>query len=75
MFEFSKTFAILLLVTGLGLAAVAVLGLFGGLSWFGKLPGDLRIRTDRSIIVLPFTSMLVISVVLTAIVNIIRRLL
>jgi hypothetical protein len=75
VFEFSRTFAILLLITGLGLSAVALLLLVGGFSWFGRLPGDLRIRTDRSIILLPFTSMLVISVVLTLIVNVIRRLL
>jgi len=45
-------------------------GLFG---WFGKLPGDIRIETGRTRIFIPITSMLLISVVLTLLVNLLRR--
>lgn len=43
------------------------------LSWFGRLPGDIRIETAQGKVFIPLTSMLVISVVLTIIINIIKR--
>lgn len=43
------------------------------LSWFGKLPGDIRIETEKSRIFIPITSMVVISIVLTVLLNIFRR--
>jgi uncharacterized protein HemY len=36
----------------------------GALSWLGNLPGDIRITTGNARIYLPFTSMLLISLVL-----------
>lgn len=41
-------------------------GLF---SWFGNLPGDIRIEGENSRVFIPITSMILISVVLTLIVN------
>lgn len=41
--------------------------------WFGKLPGDIRIESGRSRVFIPITSMVVISVVLSIIVNLFRR--
>jgi hypothetical protein len=43
------------------------------LSWFGKLPGDIRIETERGKIFIPITSMVIISIVLTILVNLFRR--
>ncbi len=38
---------------------------FGGLfSWFGKLPGDIRIQGDNYFIYAPITSMILISIIL-----------
>lgn len=45
----------------------------GLLSWFGKLPGDIRIESERSRTFIPITSMIILSVVLTIVVNIFRR--
>lgn len=45
----------------------------GALSWFGKLPGDINIQRGGTRIYIPFTSMLLISVVLTLLVNLLRR--
>ena len=45
----------------------------GLLSWFGKLPGDIRIESERSRTFIPITSMIILSVVLTILVNIFRR--
>ncbi len=59
----------------------AVLLLFGvmlqffpwTLNWFGKLPGDIHIETERGIIFIPISSMVIISVVLTVLVNLFKH--
>ncbi len=43
------------------------------ISWFGKLPGDIKIENDKSFIFIPITSMLVISIVLSIILNLFFR--
>ncbi len=43
------------------------------LNWFGKLPGDIRIESEHSRIFIPITSMIIVSVVLTVIVNLFRH--
>ena len=43
------------------------------LNWFGKLPGDIRIETEQGKIFIPITSMLIISVVLTLLLNFFKR--
>ena len=64
-----------LIIAGLGLLLIGLLlnylpGLF---SWFGKLPGDIRIESERGRFYLPITSMLIVSVALTLLVNLFRR--
>ena len=57
------------------LAVVAIGGVvwLGDLSWFGRLPGDLRIERDGLRVFIPLTSMLVISVVLSLVAALLRR--
>lgn len=43
------------------------------LNWFGKLPGDIRIDKGQGQIFIPITSMLIISVVLTVLLNLFKR--
>jgi hypothetical protein len=43
------------------------------LNWFGRLPGDIRITSGRTRIFIPITSMLIISIVLTILINLFRR--
>ncbi len=43
------------------------------LNWFGKLPGDIRIQGSNSFIFIPISSMIVISLLLTLIVNVFFR--
>ncbi|MFZ2452263.1 MAG: DUF2905 domain-containing protein [Methylovulum miyakonense] len=38
-------------------------------NWFGRLPGDIRIQNENSFVFIPLTSMIVVSLVLTAIIN------
>lgn len=42
-------------------------------SWFGKLPGDIHIETRHSRVFIPVTSMIVMSVILTLVINLLRR--
>jgi len=56
--------------------AVIVLGLLirtGALGWFGNLPGDIRIESERTRVFIPVTSMLVVSVVLSLLASLFRR--
>ncbi len=43
------------------------------LNWFGKLPGDIKIETERSSIFIPITSMIVVSIILSLILNLFFR--
>ena len=43
------------------------------LKWLGNLPGDLRIDKENFKIFIPFTSMILISILLTIIVNFFKR--
>ena len=42
-------------------------------NWFGRLPGDIRIESGRSRVYFPITSMIIVSVLLSLIINFFRR--
>ncbi len=65
----------LLVVLGLGLAAVGALTWVGAFGWFGRLPGDVRIEGESTRVFIPITSMIVISVAATVVANVVARLL
>ena len=64
----------LLIVAGLVIAVVGIAVRFGLFSWFGNLPGDLRFEGERSTVFIPFTSMLVVSVGGSLVLNLVLRL-
>ena len=64
----------LLIIAGIGLAIVGVLVRFGLFNWFGRLPGDIRLESDRSSVFVPITSMILVSVVGSILLNVIARL-
>lgn len=43
------------------------------ISWFGKLPGDIRIQNKDSFIFIPITSMILVSLLISLIVNLFFR--
>lgn len=43
------------------------------LTWFGRLPGDIRIQRPSGTVFIPLVSMLVLSIALTLIVNFLFR--
>ncbi|WP_456411415.1 DUF2905 domain-containing protein [Oceanithermus sp.] len=61
----------LLILLGLLLAFVGALLVWlpGALSWFGHLPGDVRIERDGVRVFVPITSMLLVSLGLTLLFN------
>ncbi|MCC7364506.1 MAG: DUF2905 domain-containing protein [Dehalococcoidia bacterium] len=64
------------LIAALGAAAV-VIGLLvaaGALSWFGRLPGDIRYDGGNVRVFAPITTMIIVSVVLSIALYIARRL-
>ena len=42
-------------------------------NWFGRLPGDLRFESGNTRVFIPLTSMILVSIVLTIIVNLFRH--
>jgi hypothetical protein len=56
-------------------AGVLVYFFHNKLSWLGKLPGDIRIEKENYKFYFPITTMLLLSFVITILVNVIRRLL
>lgn len=64
----------ILIAAGLVIALVGVGVRFGLFSWFGKLPGDIRIEGERSVVFIPIASMIVVSVAGSVILNVIARL-
>lgn len=59
-----------LLLVALGVAVQYAPGLIG---WFGRLPGDINISRDGSRIFVPITSMIILSIVLTIVINLFFR--
>lgn len=59
--------AVLLLA---GLVVQYAPGLVG---WFGKLPGDIDISREGTRVFIPITSMIVVSIILTVVVNLYFR--
>lgn len=59
---------------GVALTLVGLVVYFGGFSWFGRLPGDIRYQGENTRVFVPITSMILASAVLTLLLNLARRL-
>ncbi len=66
----------ILIISGaiLIIAGLIVWLLADKLHWFGNLPGDIKIKRDNVTIYAPIVSFLLVSLFLTLIINIIKRL-
>jgi hypothetical protein len=63
-----------LAITGAGLLVLGLLLWSGALGWFGRLPGDIRFERDGVRVYFPIVSMVVVSLVLSALLWLFRRL-
>lgn len=67
---------IVLIGVALALVGVLVMGLERVpwvVSWFGRLPGDIRYEGERTFVFVPLTSMLLVSVIVSLVLYLIRR--
>lgn len=42
-------------------------------NWFGRLPGDLRFESGGARVFVPITSMIILSIILSILINLVRR--
>jgi hypothetical protein len=63
----------ILIALGVGLILVGLLIWSGSLSWFGRLPGDIRIERETVRVYVPIVSMLVVSLVVSLVLYLARR--
>lgn len=64
-----------LVIIGLGIIAIglAVYFLHDKLHWIGRLPGDIRVERDNFRFYFPLTTMVLFSVLLTLLINLIKK--
>ncbi|HEX6648168.1 MAG TPA: DUF2905 domain-containing protein [Pyrinomonadaceae bacterium] len=68
-----RSVGLLVVVGGVFIILVGLLIYSGGLSWFGRLPGDIRYESDNVRVYIPIVSMLLVSIALTLLFNLLRR--
>ena len=64
---------IMLLGTGVVITGVVVYFFHDKLHWIGRLPGDIRIEKANFRFYFPITTMILISILLSVIIQVIRR--
>ena len=69
----SKGIGQLVVTLGVVLVLVGLAAMRGWLSWFGRLPGDVRVERDNMQLYLPIVSMLLISILFSVLSYVIRR--
>ncbi len=65
-----------LIVLGVAIAIIGVIVTLGGgklFTWFGRLPGDIRIEGEGSKVFIPIVSCIVISIVLSLVMMLLSR--
>jgi hypothetical protein len=68
-----KPMGLMLVAAGLGLVVIGLLVWAGAFSWFGRLPGDIRVESGNTRVYAPIVSMLIISVLLSLGAWVVRR--
>jgi Protein of unknown function (DUF2905) len=64
---------LLVIIVGVVVVLTGLLIYSGALSWFGKLPGDIRYKGDSVHVYVPIVSMLIVSIVLSLLFYLLRR--
>ncbi len=61
------------MMVGIGVVLVGLLVWSGALSWFGRLPGDIRYERETVRIYVPIVSMILVSAVVSLVLYLARR--
>jgi acyl-[acyl carrier protein]--UDP-N-acetylglucosamine O-acyltransferase len=70
----SRNLGLFVVVAGVCIIGLGLLIYTGALSWFGRLPGDIRYEGENTRVYIPIVSMLIVSLALTLILSLVRRL-
>jgi H+/Cl- antiporter ClcA len=64
-----------IIIIGIAIVVIGLLVYFfhNKLNWFGKLPGDIRVEKENFRFYFPLATMLLLSLLITLIINIFRR--
>ena len=64
-----------IIIAGIIILLIGIIVYFFGdkLGWFGRLPGDIRVDKENVKIFFPITTMIIISIVLTLLINLIKK--
>ncbi|MCA1576898.1 MAG: DUF2905 domain-containing protein [Acidobacteria bacterium] len=68
-----RSVGLLVVIAGVFIVVVGLLIYSGALSWFGRLPGDIRYESGSVRVYIPLVSMLLISIVLMVVLSLLRR--
>lgn len=66
---------IVLIGAGIVLIGIVIYFFHDKLHWIGRLPGDIRIEKENFRFYFPITTMIILSIVITLIVRLVRKLL
>ena len=69
----NRQVGLFVVIAGAGLVIIGLLIYSGALSWFGRLPGDIRYEGENTRVYIPIVSMLLASVVLSVLFYVLRR--
>ena len=69
----NRSIGLLVVIAGAGLVVVGLLIYAGALSWFGRLPGDIRYEGEHTRVYIPIVSSLLASVLLSLLFYLLRR--
>ena len=61
------------MIVGVGVVLIGLLVWSGALSWFGRLPGDIRYERETVRIYVPIVSMILVSAVVSLVLYLVRR--
>jgi hypothetical protein len=70
----ARTTGLFIVAVGVAAILVGLLVTTGALSWFGRLPGDIRYSSGNTRVFFPITTMIIVSVVLSLVMFFVRRL-
>lgn len=69
----NKPLGQLIVAVGLILVVLGLMAMRGWLGWFGHLPGDVRVERENMRVYVPVISMLLISILLSVLSYVLRR--